>query len=96
MGNIGTHAAGKRRPLTAAAAPAGTAAVSLIAGAAITDAGDTVTDVLNYVQFNRRDLVIQVRRACEQAVKSGQMTIEESTKLLSTYQRGLEGYTYLE
>ena len=28
MGNIGTHAAGKRRPLTAAAAPAGTAAVS--------------------------------------------------------------------
>jgi arginine decarboxylase len=58
--------------------------------------GDTVTDVLNYVQFNRRDLVIQVRRACEQAVKSGQMTIEESTKLLSTYQRGLEGYTYLE
>jgi arginine decarboxylase len=58
--------------------------------------GDTVTEVLNYVQYSRKELVTLVRRSCEAAVKSGQMTIEESAKLLASFQRGLEGYTYLE
>ncbi len=58
--------------------------------------GDTVTDVLKYVQFAKADLVRLVRRATEQALKEGRMTMEEAAKMINAYQTGLEGYTYLE
>ncbi len=58
--------------------------------------GDTVTDVLKYVQFSKNDLVRLVRRATERALKEGRMTMEEAAKMISAYQTGLEGYTYLE
>ena len=58
--------------------------------------GDTVSDVLKYVQFTKSDLVRQVRRATENALKEGRMTMEEAAKMVTAYQTGLEGYTYLE
>ena len=58
--------------------------------------GDTVTEVLTYVQYQRKDLVRKIRQASERAVRAGNMTLEESARLLSAYQQGLEGYTYLE
>jgi arginine decarboxylase len=58
--------------------------------------GDTVTDVLKYVQFDKAGLVRCVRRATEQALKEGRMTMEEAAKMVTAYQAGLEGYTYLE
>lgn len=58
--------------------------------------GDTVTDVLKYVQFAKGDLVRLVRRATEHALKEGRMTMEEAAKMINAYQTGLEGYTYLE
>jgi arginine decarboxylase len=58
--------------------------------------GDTVTDVLKYVQFSKNDLVRQVRRATEIALKENRMTMEEAAKMITAYQSGLEGYTYLE
>ncbi len=58
--------------------------------------GDTVTEVLSYVQFGKSDLVRRVRRATEQAVKEGRMTLDEAAKMVNTYVGGLEGYTYLE
>ncbi len=58
--------------------------------------GDTVTDVLKYVQFTKNDLVRLVRRATERALKEGRMTMEEAAKMINAYQIGLEGYTYLE
>ncbi len=58
--------------------------------------GDTVADVLNYVQFRKADLVRVVRRASEKALKEGRMTMDETKTLMEAYQRGLEGYTYLE
>ncbi len=58
--------------------------------------GDTVTEVLTYVQYNTRDLVRRVRQASERAVKKGTMTLDDSKRLLEAYQHGLEGYTYLE
>jgi arginine decarboxylase len=58
--------------------------------------GDTVSDVLKYVQFNKSDLVRLVRRATENALKEGRMTMEEAAKMVTAYQTGLEGYTYLE
>jgi arginine decarboxylase len=58
--------------------------------------GDTVTDVLRYVQFSKADLVRQVRRATETALREGRMSMEEAARMVTAYQTGLEGYTYLE
>jgi arginine decarboxylase len=58
--------------------------------------GDTVTDVLRYVRYNRDDLVARVRRAAEQALRTKRMTFEETKHLLRRYEEGLSGYTYLE
>jgi len=58
--------------------------------------GDTVTDVLRYVRYERQDLLARVRRATEKALKSKRMNLEESRQLLRMYESGLAGYTYLE
>src|SRR5689334_10700086 len=58
--------------------------------------GDTVKEVLNYVQFNSELLVIKLRRDVECALREGKVTYEESGALLKFYEEGLHGYTYLE
>jgi arginine decarboxylase len=58
--------------------------------------GDTVSDVLRYVRYNRDDLVAKVRQAAEQALRAKRMTFEESKHLVRRYEEGLSGYTYLE
>jgi len=59
-------------------------------------AGDTVTEVLNYVSFSRDDLVARVRRFAEVALRAGRISLDESRMLLRAYEDGLSGYTYLE
>jgi arginine decarboxylase len=58
--------------------------------------GDTVREVLNYVQFSSDHLVSQLRRDVEAALRDGRLTYEESGALLRFYEEGLHGYTYLE
>jgi arginine decarboxylase len=58
--------------------------------------GDTVNEVLDYVQFNGRALLEQFRRDVERAVREGRLNYEESGRLLRFYEDGLYGYTYLE
>jgi arginine decarboxylase len=58
--------------------------------------GDTVREVLNYVQFSTDSLVSQLRRDVETAVREGRLSYEESGRLLRFYEEGLQGYTYLE
>jgi arginine decarboxylase len=58
--------------------------------------GDTVREVLNYVQFNADSLVSKLRRDVEIALREGRLSYEESGSLLRYYEDGLRGYTYLE
>jgi arginine decarboxylase len=58
--------------------------------------GDTVREVLDYVQFRSKTLVEQFRRSVEAAVRDGKISYEESGTLLRFYEDGLNGYTYLE
>ena len=58
--------------------------------------GDTVTEVLGYVQYDRGNLVELIRSAAEDALRTGRLTAEESARLLRDYRSGLDGYTYLE
>ena len=57
--------------------------------------GDSVEDVLHYVQYDRRTLIEQVRRTAEEALRTGKITLEESARLRRRYRQGLEEYTYL-
>ncbi len=58
--------------------------------------GDSVREVLDYVQFNSETLLAAFRRDVEGAVREGRMGYEESGRLLRFYEDGLRGYTYLE
>jgi arginine decarboxylase len=58
--------------------------------------GDTVREVLAYVQYNADMLVNRLRTDVERAVRANKITVQESRQLLRFYESGLEGYTYLE
>jgi arginine decarboxylase len=58
--------------------------------------GDTVREVLQYVQYSADELTARMRKDVERAVRSGKISLEESRQLLRFYESGLEGYTYLE
>jgi arginine decarboxylase len=58
--------------------------------------GDTVREVLNYVQFSADELLRSMRKTVEKALRDGKISIDESRVLLKFYENGLEGYTYLE
>ncbi|MFN7981348.1 MAG: biosynthetic arginine decarboxylase [Vicinamibacterales bacterium] len=58
--------------------------------------GDTVREVLDYVEFDGKQLTSKLRLDVEAAVRSGRLGYEESGRLLRFYEAGLDGYTYLE
>ncbi|MDE5090620.1 MAG: biosynthetic arginine decarboxylase [Trichodesmium sp. St18_bin3_1_1] len=57
--------------------------------------GDTMTEVLNYVQYNSDDLVENIRCQTEQALQEEKITLKESRMLLQNYESSLSSYTYL-
>ena len=57
--------------------------------------GDTVNEVLGYLQYSKRDLMRRVRSASEDAVRRRALTMEQSARLLRRFEEGLTGYTYL-
>jgi len=57
--------------------------------------GDTVQEVLSYVQYSAESLVARLRRTVEDAVRRKQITFHESAEMLRRFELGLKGYTYL-
>ena len=58
--------------------------------------GETVEEVLDYVQYNPKKLVRQLEIWVTKSVKNGKISLEEGKEFLSNYRSGLYGYTYLE
>jgi len=58
--------------------------------------GDTVKEVLDYVEFDSATLIRKLRSDVELAVREGLISYEESGRLLEFYEENLQGYTYLE
>lgn len=58
--------------------------------------GETVADVLDYVQYNPKKLVRQLETWVSKSVKLGKISLEEGKEFLENYRSGLYGYTYLE
>ncbi len=57
--------------------------------------GDSVAEVLSYVQYSKDDLMSRVRRAVETALREKRLSIPESGRFMKNYEQALEGYTYL-
>ena len=58
--------------------------------------GETVAEVLDYVQYDAKKLVRNVEKWVTASMKAGHITPEEGREFLGTYRSGLYGYTYLE
>ena len=58
--------------------------------------GDTIREVLRYVQYDPDELSRDLERECERAVRAGTMSVPERRILVNFYEDGLSGYTYLE
>lgn len=58
--------------------------------------GETVEEVLDYVQYNPKKLVRQLEIWVSKCVKAGKISLEEGKEFLDNYRSGLYGYTYLE
>ena len=57
--------------------------------------GDSITEVLSYVQYDKQDLIRRMRSRLEQAVRTGKVNMRESALLMRRYEEGLAAYTYL-
>ena len=58
--------------------------------------GETVAEVLDYVQYSPKKLVRNIETWVTQSMKLGKITPEEGREFISNYRSGLYGYTYLE
>jgi len=60
------------------------------------ETGDTVEDVLEYVSYDKDEMIHRLRTSAEAAIRSGKMTLEDLRLFTTMYQNGMDGYTYLE
>ena len=58
--------------------------------------GDTVADVLSYVEYDAAGLVGRFRQTAEEAVRAGRISPQERRDIMAAYAAGLRGYTYYE
>ncbi|MEW8254827.1 MAG: biosynthetic arginine decarboxylase [Candidatus Thiodiazotropha taylori] len=58
--------------------------------------GESVAEVLDYVQFHEKVLLDRMRRQLQEARLQGRISAREANRFLRRYQEGLQGYTYLE
>ena len=58
--------------------------------------GDTIGEVLSYMQYDPRALSGRLRNECEASVREGRLTVQQSREFLRAYDTGLGDYTYLE
>ncbi|AMX01422.1 biosynthetic arginine decarboxylase [Microbulbifer thermotolerans] len=58
--------------------------------------GDSIADVLSYVEYQPQALFESFRKLAEKAVKSGKITPQQRKQILHTYTASMSGYTYFE
>ena len=58
--------------------------------------GDTIADVLSYVEYKPDDLKLRYRNTAEKAVQEGRITAKERQRIIKTFNESLSGYTYYE
>ena len=58
--------------------------------------GDSIGDVLSYVEYQPQEIFNRFRERTEQAIKDGRISLTERQEMLKLFEESLEGYTYFE
>lgn len=58
--------------------------------------GDSIADVLSYVEYEPKHMQEQFRQVAENAVRSGRISVAERQEILRAFRDSLQGYTYFE
>ncbi len=58
--------------------------------------GDSVADVLTYVEYDPKNIVRRIRKLAETAVRSAAITAKERRRIMDAFESGMRGYTYFE
>ena len=58
--------------------------------------GDSVSEVLTYVEYDPKDMLTRFRNLAESAVVSKRITATERREIIESFEAGLRGYTYFE
>ena len=58
--------------------------------------GDSIADVLSYVEYQPQDLYQRLREMAELAVRDGKISVQQRKEMLGMYSESLRGYTYFE
>lgn len=58
--------------------------------------GDTIADVLSYVEFQPKELLTRYRNTAERAVREGRITARERAEMINAFNESMRGYTYYE
>jgi arginine decarboxylase len=58
--------------------------------------GDTIADVLSYVEYQPKEMQLRYRNTAEKAVKEGRINARERQEMLKTFNASMQGYTYYE
>lgn len=58
--------------------------------------GDTIADVLSYVEYEPKEMTLRYRNTAERAVKEGRITARDRQQMLKTFNASMQGYTYYE
>ncbi len=58
--------------------------------------GDSIADVLSYVEYHPKEMQERFRRAAELAVREGRISAAERLKIMNAFSASMRGYTYYE
>jgi len=58
--------------------------------------GDSVADVLSYVEFDPKHMLVRFRQTAEEAIHEGKISVSDRREIVKAYDNGLRGYTYYE
>jgi arginine decarboxylase len=58
--------------------------------------GDSISDVLSYVEYDPRDCINAFKTILEDAVSAGKISIKDRKTMMSIYKESMNGYTYFE
>jgi arginine decarboxylase len=58
--------------------------------------GDSIDEVLRYLQYDPEEMVERVRKQAERALNQGRMTLPQLRTFMRHYEKSLRGYTYLK
>ncbi len=59
-------------------------------------AGDTIADVLSYVEYDTKNLVERFRQLAERSVEEGKITPSQRREIMDSFRESIDGYTYFE